>query len=692
MRSLKCWIACAVVTLFGCGGEHRIANAGKDAPVILISIDTLRADHLPMYGYDAVKTPHLDALRADSILYTSAWAHVPLTLPSHATVFTGLLPANNGVRSNIGYRLGESVPTLSSMLRDDGYDTGAVVSSYVLRASTGLNRAFNFYDDAISNRQGVPTGMLQRPGKQSTDIAKQWLSQHGNDKPFLLFLHLFEPHAPYTPPEPYRTTYASSPYDGEIATVDEIVGEFIDDLKQRGIYDRALIIVFGDHGEGLSEHGEPEHGIFLYREATHVPLLVKLPNAQKAGETRTEPVGLVDILPTIAEVTGAKLPAKLDGQSLLGNANASRQIYSETMYPRIHLGWSELRSLQDNQYQFIQAPRPELYDHANDPREKTNIINDQRRVYHAMKSALDQHAGELQMPSRIDPEEAKKLAALGYLSSSQTTNSNEPLPDPKDRIGEIAAMSEAAELERQGELDRATAAYRAIVAKNPRFTDAWNQLALLLEHRGMYEEASEAYRQAIVHAVELAGEFALSRGGILLRLGNLDEAAKQAEVGAKVNPGGAHLLLARVALARKDYATARNEALAAQKESGTHLAASVVLAQTMVETGQIDAALQELDRTQQRAHAEAAEPVEALDSTRGDALARTQRYAEAEAALRRAITAFPSDSTAYARLAIVYVVMNRRDDARATIAAMTHNNASGVTRQLADKTRRELGL
>ncbi|HKR65203.1 MAG TPA: sulfatase, partial [Thermoanaerobaculia bacterium] len=301
------------------------------APVILISIDTLRADHLPMFGYRGVATPNLDALRRDGILFTNAYAHAPLTLPSHTSVLTGLLPPANGVRNNIGYQLAPNVPTLGTMLRGAGYDTGAAVSAYVLRGSTGLRASFDFYEDAIENRPGTPTGSLQRPGSVTTNLAKQWIAQRGA-KPFFFFLHLFEPHSPYEPT-----------YDADIAAADRIAGDFIADLKARGIYDRAIVIFFSDHGEGLSQHGEPEHGIFLYREDIHVPLVVKLPSNARAGETIAHPVGLVDILPTIAQLTGVAAPAKIDGMSLLAST-ADRQIYSETLYPRIHLGCSELRS------------------------------------------------------------------------------------------------------------------------------------------------------------------------------------------------------------------------------------------------------------------------------------------------------------------------------------------------------------
>lgn len=651
------------IALLGCRRET--ATRFDGAPVIFISIDTLRADHLPMFGYRSVETPHLDALRKDGVLFTSAYAHAPLTLPSHVSVLTGLLPQNHGVRNNIGYRLEANVPTIASMLRTAGYESGAAVSAYVLRGATGLRGSFDFYEDEIESKAGVATGSLQRPGKVTTDLAKQWITQRGQ-KPFFFLLHVFEPHSPYEPT-----------YDADIAAADAIVGDLIADLRSRGIYDRAIIVFFSDHGEGLSQHGEPEHGIFLYREAIHVPLVVKLPSNVRAGETIANPVGLIDLLPTIAQLTGATAPAKLDGISLFSTPTPNRRICSETLYPRIHLGWSELRSLEDARHHYIEAPRPELYDMSADPAETRNILSDERHVYSSMKEELARFGSDLALPAKIDPEEAKKLAALGYLGSTQATPSG-PLPDPKDRIGEIAEMTRAAELARAGRDEEAIRAFRSILANNPKLADGWNQLALTLEKNGRYEEAAEAYRSAIDHANELAGEFALSRGGILLRLGRYNEAVQHANLGMKANPSGAHLLLARISLARKDFPTAEREARAASTQ-----AASVVLAEALAEQGRLAEALALIDKT---------EAVESRDAVRGDILARLERYPEAIDAFRGSIAAYPHERNAYARLAIIYAITGREGEARAVIDEMLRNNPNEEARKLAAKTRRELGL
>lgn len=682
-------LAALGAVLAACGERRPEEVTHEKPPVIIISIDTLRADHLPMFGYRQVETPNLDALRADGILYTNAWSHVPLTLPSHASILTGQLPQNNGVRNNIGYHLDEKVVTIPAMLRNAGYVSGAAVSSYVIRRATGLANGFDSYDDAIENRPGTTFDALQRPGAITTRVAKSWIEKN-DSKPFFFLLHLFEPHSPYTPPEPFRSRYAFA-YDGEIATVDALVGEFIADLKSRGIYDRALVIFLSDHGEGLSQHGEPEHGIFLYRETTHVPLVVKLPGNARAGETEANPVGLVDILSTIAEVTGVRSPGQIDGVSLLAPTRADRTIYSETLYPRIHLGTSELRALEGQRYHFIRAPRSELYDMASDPGETRNILGDERRVYNAMRAALDKYGSSVVLPSNIDPEEAKKLAALGYLGTTQPAAGG-PLPDPKDRIGEVADLARANALLRDGDLTRGVALLRRIVERNPRFSDAWNQLAVTLEKEGDLEGAATAYSAVMRNVPEIAGDFALPLGTIFLRLGRLDDAVAHARLAEASNPGPAHILKALIALARRRPDEAETEARSARGEPATFLEASVLLAGIMAGSGRTAEALAILDEAEQRARETAAGPVASLDTVRGGILMRMGDVQGAIVATRRATAAFPADRAAWSQLAAIYAQSGRRGEAAAAIDEFIAANRGPDARRYGAQLRVQLGL
>jgi hypothetical protein len=489
--------------------------------VILISIDTLRADHLPAYGYSRVATPHLDRLRSDSVLFENAYSHSPLTLPSHLSVLTGLLPYEHGVRNNIGYRFdGDRYPTLPGYLKQQGYSTAAAVSAYVLRGQTGISAGFDLYEDGIAARDRVPLGILQRPGRIAVESGLRWIGQRAGE-PFFFLLHLFEPHAPYDPPEPYRSRYPLA-YDGEIAAADAAVGVFLDGLTTLGLYDQAAVFLFSDHGEGLADHGEDEHGIFLYREAIHVPLMLKLPGSRHRGAAVSTPVQLIDLLPTIGELTGFEVPAELAGTSLLptvsGSGLGQRRIYSETLYPRIHLGWSELRSLIDSRYHLIQAPRPELYDILADPGERVDVVRRERVVYREMREGLGESGAAVELPSEVDPRELERLAALGYLGSIRAEARAETLPDPKDHIEEIARLREAFALESEGRFAEAIALLRELVERNPGFLDAWNKLALTLDAAGHWNEAVETYEQALGHAPSLAVEYALSLSSIHLKL------------------------------------------------------------------------------------------------------------------------------------------------------------------------------
>jgi len=493
-----------ILLFLACRGVE--APAGRTGtPIILISIDTLRSDHLPAYGYTGVQTPAIDTLRADSILFRRAYSHCPLTLPSHATVFTGELPADTGIRDNIGYTLTGEKETLAELLQKKGYATGAAVSSYVLRKGSGIERGFDWYDDQVGEQgSAVTISGIQRDGAQTAAAASTWLSANSS-RPMLFFLHLYEPHSPYNPPEPHRSRYSAAPYDGEVARSDEILGGFLQRLKELGIYERALIVLFSDHGEGLSDHDEEEHGIFLYRESLQVPLIVKLPGSVRAGEAIDPPVQLSDIFPTVLEQTGSTTPASpalsaAAARSLLTPAaNADRAIYSESYYPRLHFGWSDLHSLFDGRHHYIHAPQPELYS-ATDLAENNNVLNENRRVVAAMRQKVAPLIKTADAPQPVPPEEAAKLAALGYLGS--TASAKGPLPDPKTKTKTFRKIREAFQLYKAGRYEEALAVYKNLLLENPRMLDIWDISARALIHLGRPPErgSQSAARDAPIAA------------------------------------------------------------------------------------------------------------------------------------------------------------------------------------------------
>jgi tetratricopeptide (TPR) repeat protein len=665
----------ALLCLLSCARRERARETYRDAPVILISIDTLRADHLPAYGYRGVETPNIDRLRRDAILFENAYSHVPLTLPSHISMLTGELPQEHGVRNNIGYRFDATRhETIAALLRRRGYAAGAAVSAYVLRGGTGLSAAFDFYDDAVEAKPDQPQADVRRAGGITETLAERWIERQGG-RPFFFLLHLYEPHAPYPS------------YDGQIAAADAIVGTFLDFLKKKGIYDRAVIVLLSDHGEGLNDHGEAEHGIFLYREALHVPLLLKLPRNGRAGQTMRKPAALIDIFPTVAALTGASAPPRAGRVLLDIDAQPPRSVYAETLYPRIHLGWSELRSLIGDRHHFIRAPRSELYDVQRDPAERGNVVASQRPVAARMRADLEAYGTAVQPPAPIDPEEAKKLAALGYLSSPAAAAGG-PLPDPKDEIGQLAVMSRAAARARAGDLAGAIADDRAVVARNPKVTEAWNALGSALERAGRLDEAAEAYRSALAAAPELAGELGLRLGTVLMRMGKFDDAQRHASLAERSNFAASKLLEAKISIARNDPAGAVRAAQLARSDASTEPAAVVLLAFVAARQGRLQEAMsliQSVDALRAERHLDA---VEQLELVRGDVLARLDRYDEAVAAFEREIQLFPSDMQAYADLALLHAAAGQRARAHAVLGALTKANPNAQARELAAKTAR----
>ncbi|MGZ6971995.1 MAG: sulfatase-like hydrolase/transferase, partial [Thermoanaerobaculia bacterium] len=470
------------------------------APVILVSVDTLRADHLPAYGYREVDTPGLSALQKDSIVCDNAFSPVPLTLPAHASLFTGLLPYQHGVRDNIGYRLSPGTTTLASFLKQRGYSTGGAVSAFVLDHATGIAEGFDDYRDDVEMRaSGEALGQVQRSGAVTEELLEKRISEQPSQNPLFAFLHLYEPHSPYAPPEPFKSRYAARPYDGEIAAADAVVGRFLGFLKSRQIYDKAIVVFLSDHGEGLGDHGEDEHGIFLYREELRVPLFVKLPGSARAGERIGAPAGLVDVFPTVAALLGEKVPFTLSGEPLLSagaRPGSERRLYAETLYPRFHFGWSDLASLTDGTYQYIEAPRPELYDWTKDPAEKNDLSAGLLPAFRSMRAQLLATERPLQPPGAADAETIKKLASLGYLASRSPDAASKDLPDPKDRIQTLGRMREASRLVAAHRENDAVFLLRALTAENPRMLEAWELLTRVLRQSGRPREALEALERA----------------------------------------------------------------------------------------------------------------------------------------------------------------------------------------------------
>lgn len=660
------------------------------APILLVSIDTLRSDHLPAYGYTKVATPALDRFRRDAILFESAWSPCPMTLPSHVTMLTGLLPPEHGVRNNVGFTFDATAhPHLPGLLKAAGYATGAAVSSYVLRGETGLSALFDTYEDSLDPRRGTGFSDQQRPGSVTAGIAKAWIDAH-HGQPFFYFFHIYEPHVPWEPPEPFRTRYGVS-YDAEVAAADAVVGDLLDHLRALSLYDRALVVVTSDHGEGLGDHGEDQHSILLYREALQVPLLVKLPGAARAGESVREPVQLADLAVTLASAAGLAPPKTLTARSLLERGPA-RALYAETLYPRLQLGWSDLRSVVDGRWHYIHGPRPELYDLASDPAEAHDLAAQHPREVERLQAALGRVPSGPAIPAGVDTATAERLAALGYVGTPRGQRLQAgALPNPREMLPQLERMKLGFRLAGERRYEEAVAVLDSVTREQPANVEAWVRLGEALMELGRPADAAAAFQASLDRGGMELVDVVVELGYARLRQGQLDAALRAAERVVGSVPAKAHELKARVALARRRFDEAQSEADAAAAGRNPQPASRLVGAEVRIARGDLGGALALLDDAERQARAARVDGVRNLDALRGDALARSGRLREAEEAYRREAAAFPGNLVAQANLAALLFAEGRRGDAAAVLRAMVTANPGARARQVAAVTLRAAG-
>ena len=501
-------------------------RAGAQTPaktavnVVLITIDTLRADHVGCYGYKQITTPNIDSLAADGVRFDQAFAVVPVTLPSHTAMLTGTYPMLSGMHDFSGNKLSPQQPTLAAVLKQAGYATGAVIGSAVLDSRFGLNRGFDFYYDHFEfNRlEEANLDEMERPGNVVADLALDWLAKNSQNK-FFLWMHLYDPHYPYRPPEPYSREYAAHPYDGEIAFADEQVGRLVRFLKEKGLYQNTLIVLSGDHGESLGEHGEKTHGFFVYNATMHVPLIIRLPE-NGAARTIGDLVSLVDLMPTVLAALGLEIPSQVQGRSLLpelrgDNAARTRDLYGETFLPRLHFNWSELRATENAKYHFIDAPRPELYDLAKDPGEVHNLFAEKKAVAEEMRSKLtalirEYSAGkEMAEKTGLDPALMERLKSLGYAGFSGGSDpkvANRDLADPKDRVATYELISDAIADSQHGRYRESIEKLKAAIKTEPNSVPAHYLQGLNYYRSKMFPEAVDELQKT----VQLSPDYALA--------------------------------------------------------------------------------------------------------------------------------------------------------------------------------------
>jgi choline-sulfatase len=679
------WSVAGVIVVVAAGAYVLVRGvpprSGVAAPplnILLVTLDTTRADHLGCYGFARAQTPELDRLAREGVRFEWAFSPAPITLPAHASLMTARYPFAHGVRNNGNFYLGDKLETLATVLKGRGYRTAAFVSSFILDRRYGLQRGFETYDDRMDTTKegaGVQTESLEveRRGDHTAAALDAWLTAHARQPaaPFFAWLHLYDPHEPYWPPQPFRDAFAGALYDGEIAFDDAIVGQLVERLGELGLGDRTLVAIVGDHGESLGDHGEETHTMFVYDSAIRVPLILWRPGVLRAGVVIRDPVRMTDVAPTLLDLAGAPALPTPDGRSLRplieGRTSApAPPIYAETLVPQLYMNWAPLRALRDERWKYIDAPKPELYDLAADPAESRNVHDERPQTARGLRQELEKLAGGVAGPlagGTTDRETLEKLASLGYVGGSA-----EPLPspdgaarpDPKDMIALFNRLRRAPLAVQQRRYADVLPVLREVLAQDSR--NAFAQLLLGSVYMGMGDDraAIHEYRKHL----ELVPNSANTHALIATCYEHLKEprnAMREADAALAIDPkfSDARLLRARVLAAGGDYPGALAEARATIEADPVKPRLRFEFAKLLVEAGQPAAA-----EAQFRSALELEPDYAPALAGVGTLYARDGRYDLAAQMLARAVQVAPRQDEARYNLASVYERLGRFTEAR----------------------------
>jgi len=644
--------AAAVASLL-CVAGAAVAPAAVN--VLLVTIDTLRVDRVGAYGSRAGLTPAMDALAKGGVVFEQATVPVPLTRPSHVSLLTGKMPFQHGIRDNFSFSLAAGHLTLAEVLKARGYATGGFVGAFMLNAQSGLNRGFDEFDDSFEQRGGQSAFLAehQRVASETEQRAGAWIERAARGRaPFFAWVHFYDPHSPYDPPPPYRARYAGRPYDGEVAYTDSVLGRLVARLDRLGVRRRTLIVVTSDHGEGLGDHGEAEHGFFLYETTVRVPLIMRLPGVLPAGLRIPREARSIDVLPSVLALVGATpaVPPGIPGRSLMAGltepAGATPPSYAETLFPRLHFACSDLRSMRFDGWKYVEAPRPELYDLRADPHERSNLYaREGRRAASLRSRLLDSMGGSLEAPivgktgPAPDAETQRKLASLGYVSGSGGSAG----ADPKDSIAAFQAYTRsvrgAFEAYDRGDLRTAAAGFESAIAGGRAGFDVHFYLGAAYVKLGQAERAIGPLQEAIRRnasytpaTIELATAY--------LRLNKADQASAALRAALANDSGNfqLHSHLGYVARLRRDLATARQEYETARNLNPRDFDVRMNLSSVYRDAGDAKRALEEVDA----ALAMRQDSADAYNQ-RGMLLGGAGRFAEAAEAFDRAAALSPRD-------------------------------------------------
>ena len=523
--------------------------------VLLVTIDTVRADHIGAYGYTKGSTPTLDRLAREGVRFADATSQAPLTGPAHAALLTGTYPARFGVRDNATTAVPASATTLAELFKARGYQTGAFIGAFIVGAQYGFGQGFDQFDDRFARFSDADKLNARRPGGEVTDAAVKWLEASGR-QPTFTWVHLYDAHGPYDSPAPYRAKFAAAPYDGAIAYVDACIGRLVAALEKSGSLDRTIVAVVADHGESLGEHGEKEHGLFLYDAVLHVPWILRLPGRAHAGAVVATQVRSIDVMPTIAVLAGAPAPSGIDGESVVpeidGRARRDPPLsYAESFYGRLHFGLSELKSLRVGDWKYIDAPRAELYQVSRDPHERVNLLGQRGQLATGLSTELNKIASTFGSAASVeapepDPETLARLQSLGYVGVTAPPSGGRGA-DPKDEVAKLeivrSGMERAIRALQRGDAQAAIPILRRLLTNDDRSYELHLALGDAYVDARQYQKAVDEYAAAsLLNPAAAAPLVAAVRAH--LAAGNVPGAQKALAQAERLEPASGEVLLA----------------------------------------------------------------------------------------------------------------------------------------------------
>ncbi|MFQ6104000.1 MAG: sulfatase-like hydrolase/transferase [Candidatus Glassbacteria bacterium] len=662
--------------------------------LILITLDTVRADRLHCYGYEKIETPTIDSLAADGVLFENAIAPAPITLPSHTTLLTGLYPNIHGVRENTTYRLSDKATTLAEILKDNGYSTGAVVGAFVLDSGYGLDQGFTYYDDDMydptshdemvlvspeGNRLRM-TKISERTASPVTKKAVLWL-RNRMDERFFLWVHYYDPHVPYRPPPPFSTRYREDPYSGEIAYVDYHLKSIIDELKNKKLLEKTLIVIAADHGESLGEHSEQTHGVFIYESTVKVPLILHYPERLPKGVRVRSTVTLADVVPTVLDLLEIECRANFNGISLVdvidGRSGADRYVFCESMLPYLNYGWGKVFGLRNSSWKYIKAPIPELYNISRDPTETNNLIDTEKDVAERLDVQLAEMISkspveemDLAETARLSSEDKEKLLSLGYVSGAPPVKRDISLRDPKEMIQYHELILRGHKEMQNGNLDEALAAFQEVVRGDSSNAMAHNFIGAIYYQRNDTAKALAEFQKALEFNPDLVAVHQ-NLGAFYYHRNNLSRAASHYMRAIDLDPSEEeyYIALAKIYEKTGDYRKSEETYDRAFKQGCRSPQLLRAYAGLLIKLGRLEEAKKSYEEALRR------DPGNALAyNDFGNLLNLMGNTDAAISAYEQALTINPEFTAAHFNLARLLIKTGRKDEAMIELQATVQRN------------------